>query len=111
MLREKHRIVEELALAYRKLQQLEAERASKEERAVKDANDQSSDILNTVNLFPRHTLPLSLFERLPEEPGHILAVLERLKDLKQQGIISDDELNRLKKRVLDRIDRPKVGAL
>lgn len=111
MLREKHRIVEELALAYRKLQQFEAERASREAQAARDTNDESSDILNTVNLFPRHTLPLSLFERLPEEPGHILAVLERLKDLRQQGIISDDELDRLKKRILDRIDRPKVGAL
>jgi DNA-binding response OmpR family regulator len=111
MLREKHRILEELGLAYRKLHQFEAERASREDPAAREAEDGSSEILNTVCLFPRHTLPLSLFERSPEEPGDILTVLERLKDLRQQGIISDDELDRLKKRVLDKMDRPKVGAL
>jgi len=40
-----------------------------------------------------------------------LAVLERLKDLRQQGIINDGELDLLKKRVLDRLDRPRSGAL
>lgn len=111
MLREKHRMLEELAAAYRKLQQLEAERASSQKPAAADADGGSSEFLNTVCLFPRHTLPLSLFERLPEEPGQVLTVLERLKDLRQQGIISDDELDRLKRRVLNRIDRPRAGAL
>jgi len=41
----------------------------------------------------------------------VLAVLERLKDWRQQGIINDDELDLLKKRVLGRMDRPRTGAL
>jgi YesN/AraC family two-component response regulator len=111
MLREKHRILEELGLAYRKLNQIEAQRGSREKALSEGADDRSNEILNSMCLFPRHTLPLSLFERLPEEPGRVLSVLERLKDLRQQGIINDDELDRLKRRVLDRMDHPRTGAL
>lgn len=111
MLREKQRMLEELGLAYRKLSQIEAQQESRETTPPSDAGDIIGQTLNTIRLFPRHTLPLSLFEKLPEEPGSVLAVLERLKDLRQQGIINDEELERLKKRVLDRLDRPRTGAL
>ena len=111
MLREKQRILEELGLAYRKINQFEGQQGAAEEALLKDAGDRFGEILNTICLFPRHTLPLSLFERLPEEPNRILTVLERLKDLRQQGIINDEELERLKRRVIDRMDQPRTGAL
>jgi len=111
LVREKQRILEELRSAYRKLNQIEAEQGSRESSPARESDDGLGHTLNTISLFPRHTLPLALFEKLPEESGGVLAVLERLKDLRQQGIINDGELDLLKKRVLDRLDRPRSGAL
>lgn len=111
MLREKSRILEELALAYRKLQQLEVVGETRQEPDEKDSDEGSPVGLNTLCLFPRHTLPLPLFERSSDEPVRVLAVLERLKDLRQQGIINDDELKSLKRRVLDRMDNVRAGAI
>jgi CheY-like chemotaxis protein len=111
MLREKNHILQELALAYRKLQQLEGDQENGQERPKKDSSEGPPGALNTLCLFPRHTMPLSFFERSSDEPARVLAVLERLKDLRQQGIINDDELKRLKRRVLDRMDNLKTGAL
>ena len=110
MLREKQRILEELGLVYRKLNQIEAQQG-KSEKTPQEGDDGFVQTLNTIALFPRHMLPLSLFEKSPDESGGVLAVLERLKDLRQQGIINDDELDLLKKRVLGRMDRPRTGAL
>jgi DNA-binding NtrC family response regulator len=101
---EKNVILEELASAYRKLHELETQRESGSKPYAKDVNKGYSADLNTLLLFPRHTMPLSLFERSPDEPDRVLVVLERLKTLRQQGIINDDELKRLKKGVLQRID-------
>jgi hypothetical protein len=100
-----------LGLAYRKLRQFEAERESISENCTEDFADGSSAAFNVLSLFPRHTLPLSLFERAPDEPRQVLAVLERLKDLRQQGVINDAELERLKKRVLDKMDGLRAGAV
>ncbi len=111
LVREKQRILEELRSAYHKLNQIEAEQGSRESSPARESDDGLGHTLNTISLFPRHTLPLALFEKLPEESGGVLAVLERLKDLRQQGIINDGELDLLKKRVLDRLDRPRSGAL
>jgi DNA-binding NtrC family response regulator len=104
MLWEKNLILEELASAYRKVHELETQRESGAKPYAKDLSKEFSADLNSLLLFPRHTMPLSLFERSPDEPDRVLAVLERLKALRQQGIINDDELKRLKKRVLQRID-------
>jgi DNA-binding NtrC family response regulator len=104
MLREKNRMLEELRLAYHKLDQCEAERESRTAGSLEDFGEGSSGTGRTFHLFPRHTLPLSLLERSPDEPNHVLTVLERLKDLRRQRIINDDELERLKKSVLDRMN-------
>jgi len=108
MLREKNRMLEELRSAYRKLHQFEAERESKPVGHLEDFSEESFGASRTLHLFPRHTLPLSLLERPPDEPNHVLAVLERLKDLRRQRIINDDELERLKKSVLDRMNNLSV---
>ncbi|HQN18925.1 MAG TPA: response regulator [Syntrophobacteraceae bacterium] len=104
MLREKNRILEELRLAYGRLQQLESERESKPAQSDEGPRGAMSGASKTLNLFPRHTLPLALFEKSPDEPNRVLAVLERLKDLRRHRIINDEELERLKRNVLDRMD-------
>jgi YesN/AraC family two-component response regulator len=108
MLREKNLMLEELRTAYRKLHQFEAERESRPEGHLEGFSEGASDAARTLHLFPRHTLPLSLLERSPDEPNRVLAVLERLKDLRRQRIINDDELERLKKSVLDRMNNLSV---
>jgi DNA-binding NtrC family response regulator len=104
ILREKNLILEELASAYRKLHALETQRKEGANHSGKDLSKAHSADANALLLFPRHTLPLSFFERPPDEPDRVLGVLERLKILRQQGIINDDELRRLKKGVLERMD-------
>jgi len=113
MLREKNQILEELGSAYKKIHQFEAERESRTEPYANNLTEESPGPLNlnTVCLFPRHTLPLALFEGSSNEPARVLAVLERLKDLRLQGIIDDNELDRLKRRVLARMDSLRAGAL
>lgn len=104
ILREKHIILDELASAYRKLQEIQAQRDSGVKRDENHMSKENSANTNRLLLFPRHTMPLSLFERSPGEPDLVLGALERLKVLKQQGIINDEELKRLKKGVLERMD-------
>ena len=104
MLREKNRMLEELRSVYHKLDQCEAERESRPVGHLEDFSEGSSSAGRTLHLFPRHTLPLSLLERSSDEPNRVLTVLERLKDLRRQRIINDDELERLKKSVLDRMN-------
>jgi YesN/AraC family two-component response regulator len=105
MLREKNRMLEELRSAYHKLDQCEAERESRPVGQLEDFDEEgSSGAGRTLHLFPGHTLPLSLLERSSDEPNRVLTVLERLKDLRRQMVINDDELERLKKSVLDRMN-------
>jgi CheY-like chemotaxis protein len=113
MLRERNQILEELGSAYRKIHQFESERESKTKPYPKNLTEESPgpSNLNTICLFPRHTLPLALFEGSSNEPARVLTVLERLKYLRLQGIIDDNELDRLKRRVLARMDSLKAGAL
>jgi YesN/AraC family two-component response regulator len=108
MLREKELMLEELRSAYFRLHQCEAERASKPESHLEDSNERSSGEAKTFHLFPRHTLPLSFLEKSPNEPNSVLAVLERLRELRRQRVINDDELERLKKSVLDRMNNMSV---
>jgi CheY-like chemotaxis protein len=108
MLREKNLILEELRSAYRKLHEFEAERESRPESHLENLGEGSPGAPRTLHLFPRHTLPLSLLERSPDEPNNVLAALERLKDLRRLRIINDDELERLKKSVLDRMNNLSV---
>jgi DNA-binding response OmpR family regulator len=104
MLREKNRMLEELRSVYHKLDQCEADRESRPVGHLEDFSEGSSSAGRTLHLFPRHTLPLSLLETSSDEPNRVLTVLERLKDLRRQRIINDDELERLKKSVLDRMN-------
>jgi DNA-binding NtrC family response regulator len=108
MLREKKLMLEELRSAYRKLHQFEAERESKPESHLENSIEEFSGAAQAFHLFPRHTLPLSLLEKSPDEPNNVLAVLERLRELRRQRIINDDELERLKKSVLDRMNNMSV---
>ncbi len=66
--------------------------------------------LNVYGMLSRRNLPLSAYERSPEEPAHVLTELERLKDLRSKGIINDKEFDNLKRVILDRLATTKLGA-
>jgi DNA-binding response OmpR family regulator len=110
MLKDKQRILEELEQAHRRLHQLEEQQRLMQEADALDLKDKYFGGVNPYGLFPRHTLPLSVFERSSDEPSYVVTELERLRDLKQKGIINDREFDRLKKSILDKLANAKLGA-
>ncbi len=110
MQKDKQRILEELESAHRRLRELE-----EEQRLLREANnpktaERPAVALNPYGMLARRSVPLSAFERSPEEPAHVLSELERLKDLRLKGIINDKEFENLKKVILDRLATTKLGA-
>lgn len=101
MMKELNRVIEELKAAYEKLQQMERE---KEQNTAGNAANTSGlphikgkDYL----VFSLHNLlPLRFLENNPEQPVQTLRILERLRDLRKQGIIDDEELMSLKRKIL-----------
>jgi DNA-binding response OmpR family regulator len=110
ILKDKQRILEELESAYRRLHQLEEEQRLSREANVLDLKETYFGGLNPYGLFPRHTLPLAAFERSAEEATYVLTELERLRDLKQKGIINDREFESLKKSIIDKLAVANLGA-
>lgn len=104
ILREKNRIFEELELAYRKLHKLEAESSSKQAIKTPESSEERLASFDSLYLFPRHTLPLSLFEKPAEGTARVLTELERLNDLRQKGLINTKEFESLKRIILDKMD-------
>jgi DNA-binding response OmpR family regulator len=110
ILKDKQRILDELESAYRKLHQLEEEQRLSREANVLDLKEKYFAGLNPYGLFPRHTLPLAVFERSAEESTDVLTELERLRDLKQKGILNDREFESLKRSIIDKLANAKLGA-
>jgi YesN/AraC family two-component response regulator len=110
ILKDKQRILEELESAYRKLHQLEEEQRLSREANVLDLKEKYFAGLNPYGLFPRHTLPLTVFERSAEESTYVLTELERLRDLKQSGILNDREFESLKRSIMDKSANAKLGV-
>lgn len=99
ILRDKAKLLKELELAYRKLQLLEREphvEQSDGELAFPDSRAE-----NTYFLFPRQSLPLYLLETPLENADHALNKLERLRELKKEGVISESEFSLLKKSIIN----------
>lgn len=110
MLKDKQRMLEELESAHRRLRQLEEEQRLLRSAPNPVATEGPVLALNVYGMLSRRNLPLSAYERSPEEPAHVLTELERLKDLRSKGIINDKEFDNLKRVILDRLDTTKLGA-
>ena len=99
--RDRARLLKELEGAYRKLRSLELEfstRQSDEEMALSEAVPENSYLL-----YSRNTLPYYFLETSYEVADHTLTKLERLKELKKDGVISESELALLKKAIINHL--------
>lgn len=103
ILRDKQRLLKELELVYRKLYGLEAERRAGQSMSSIHFSTDSPDTPESRYIFPMHTLPLPIFEEFSGS-ARILGELERLKDLKHQGIINNGEFESLRKAILNKIE-------
>jgi len=110
MLKDKQQILEELEAAHRRLREMEEEQRLLREANNAETAERPAMVLNPYGMLSRRSVPLSAFERSPEEPAHVLNELERLKDLRLKGIINDKEFENLKKVILDRLATTKLGA-
>lgn len=103
ILRERAKLLEELDAAYRRVQVLEMEFQQL------SANHQG---LEPENRFPspyylssRHPLPLSFFEKPSRKAvDEVLSKLERLRQLRREGAISENEFAVLKKTVFSSLE-------
>jgi len=102
ILRERTRLLEKLEEAHGRLKTLEARCKHTGENSVSPASRPAEDF-NAYALFPRHTAPFSLFDAPRQDPRDALRELERLKDLKKEGVIGPLEFERLKRLILQNI--------
>ncbi len=100
ILREKNQLLKDLEIVYRKLHLLEEECHSTTAGTPAPQNDHPAANASVL-LFPRHTLPLNLFEIHRESPAQVLSKLERLKELRRDHVISDAEFTLLKRAIIN----------
>jgi DNA-binding NtrC family response regulator len=98
-LREKARLIRELEQAHQELSELRTMAAVPREEAVCPEPAAPSD---AMVVFPRHTLPISFFQPPEDDSSRLLSELERLKRLREERAVSQEEFDRLKKSLLDR---------
>ena len=99
--RDRTRLLKELEAAYRKLRSLELEcstRQSDEEMALSEAVPENSYLL-----YPRQSIPYYFLETSYEAADLTLTKLERLKELKKDGTISESEFALLKKSIINHL--------
>jgi len=110
ILREKARLVKELEEARNKLSELQEVMGlpGRESHEGEPGDSAASSLV----LFPRHTLPLSFFQPPEDDASPVLAELERLKRLRDDGVIRRDEFDRLKGIIIDRStsNKPKASS-
>lgn len=100
ILREKTQLLKELEEAHRKLQYYTSSPCAESDSPNDTVEPEEGK--GTFYLFPRHILPLSFLQIPQTDSSRILTELERLKKLKQDRIINENEFERLKKRIMDR---------
>jgi DNA-binding response OmpR family regulator len=102
MMRERKRILEELDSTRRLLRKLEERVSADKQDGLLDKEEVS--LLIDTYLASHRILPLAFLEKSAEDgASSILTDLERLRDLKARGIITDREFEELKKSILDRV--------
>jgi len=96
---EKAKLLNELGVAYQRLQLLESE----SQRIQSEEREALHDIIphNDYPFIPYTVLPLSLLETPQEYSDKILAKLERLKELKRERVINEREFAALKRAIMD----------
>ena len=102
IVREKTQLLEKLEAAYHQLRQFEQQALSTRggPRPV-----QEEEAEQTYFLFPRHTVPFALFDGpRRNHPAYALKELERLRDLKQEGLVTEAEFQKLKRAVLQHLE-------
>jgi len=102
ILRERARLLEELERAYRRLRILEGNDSGG--GATQTADSAGDPGGSPCVLLSRHLLPLSLLEFRSTDSGRIISELERLKDLRREGILDDAEFERLKRLIFARME-------
>lgn len=103
MLREKTRLLMELEEAHQKLRQLRPDDFG-DDISLSATSEEASPSTASFYLFHRRSLPLSFLETpLGGSPSSVLSELERLKELKQGRVINEEEFERLKKMIINKI--------
>jgi CheY-like chemotaxis protein len=59
---------------------------------------------NSLCLFPDRALPLFMIDRPPRDVSGMIDALRNLKELRAEGLLSEHEFARLKKRIIDDLD-------
>jgi len=107
MLREKTWLLRELEEAHQKLRQLRPDEFD-HDISLPATSEEALPSAASFYLFPRRSLPLSFLETpLEGSPSSVLSELERLKELKQGRVINEEEFERLKKMIINKI---KIGS-
>lgn len=96
--REKARLLSELEGAYRKLQLIESRSTAGRSNGAEPRQEDGSQ--RPHFLSPHQPLPLYYFEAPKDPSASILSRLERLAELKRQGVLNESELSMLKKAVI-----------
>ncbi|MBP8646187.1 MAG: response regulator [Syntrophobacteraceae bacterium] len=100
ILREKDQLLKDIEILYQRLHFLEGECRNLQDTIKTPQNDHG--IETPLFLFPRHTLPLNLFEIPHENSTQILSKLERLKELRRDKVIDEAEFSLLKKAIINK---------
>ncbi len=102
ILQERARLLEELERAYRRLRILDVnDTGGGATQGTASAGDPGG---SPCVLLSRHLVPLSLLESRPTDSGRIISELERLKDLRREGMLDDAEFERLKRLIFARME-------
>jgi DNA-binding NtrC family response regulator len=101
ILRDKAELLKQLEVAYRRLQSLETECHSKQNCG--DVAPSQSALEGVYSLSPRQAVPLYFLDTPYEPSDHILTKLERMKELRREGVITDNEFSLLKKIIINKL--------
>lgn len=107
ILRDKARLLQELEGAYQRVQALETEFRDLTEKGKSPAGEEASE--GGYYYLPRHALPLFCLDvprRTPAE--EVLLKLERLMQLKSEGVINEQEFLLLKKTIIGNLEFEKL---
>lgn len=99
ILREKSELLQEIEFLHGQLQTMR--QGVSLEGAGNGGQGERSD---SICMFPDRSLPLFMIERPPRDVSGMIDALRNLKELRQEGLLSEHEFMRLKKRIIDDLD-------
>ena len=109
LLEDNQMLIQSLQEAYEELNKLEAARSQLVKKVEvidlkkKDRGDKITEQIRTFKLMPENVLPFQYRERRKNDKGYLLLELEKLGNLKKQGVLSEEEFRFFKKKLLRQI--------